>query len=148
VKTLPRCSLATQNDVDGHDTPCRTVRPPWTVLSRLARVHVDAPPVGFVDVSTFPYPSTAAQNDADAHDTAYGRLLPFWPRSKAAGAVHAKGGVALADAEGSTTSARTRAMAAAIEPSLSHVVAFTAATLERSAAPVECRPSRPQTRPG
>ena len=54
-------SIATQNDVDGHDTEAR--------LRRECRCWSGALHELPLKVNARPYRSTATQNDADGHDT-------------------------------------------------------------------------------
>jgi hypothetical protein len=54
VSNAPSTS-ATHNEEDGHET----VESPRLLLTTRARVHADAPPVGFVEVKTLPASSTA-----------------------------------------------------------------------------------------
>jgi hypothetical protein len=39
-------------------------------------VHADAPPVGFLEVTTLPALSTATHKDADGHDTPMSDVVP------------------------------------------------------------------------
>jgi hypothetical protein len=75
VTTPPRSSLATQSDVDGHETLVSDVCPPGAIIpikklrSTYATFHAPRPPVGSVDVTTSPYESPATHSDTDGHDT-------------------------------------------------------------------------------
>jgi hypothetical protein len=79
VRISPAASVATHKVVDGHET---SPRPAWHIrwgsehgrqgVLRRPRVHADAPPVGFVEVSRPASVPTATHSDSDGHDTPLG----------------------------------------------------------------------------
>ena len=56
-------SAATQNDIDGQETPTSGVVP-----SMFANIQAAAPPAGSFDLATLPAPSTATQNEVAGQD--------------------------------------------------------------------------------